>query len=840
MRLSCIRLENPNNDPNAVIQSLYHNLPIGTVEGIREEATSRSKNIFSSYNELGQIIVRHEAIIQKRWAKKTRPQRLKILLEAWPGMSAGHRPDYAALHKGSNPKSPRPVDSSMSRKYRDAYIWPHINQEDLAGPRALLLLLNARARNPPQVFAGADYQAMRLGRISQNIMPVFLTGHTMIMHGTNDPQKYGQLISWDDHKDALEWYNTQKQFQPGEGILILEAQERLMKFLLDCCRITLRDILSGGVPADAYPVQPEPYLKTSLEANGYDSLLTMKEESPYRVPSKMDLGRIEAILRARVGAAEDKLWALREDPSYFLEQLIEEKEHTQEMIADRLGKQHLLLHPTQADLFWAGVCSSLVTEAYLELESFTELHRLSQNLARLEAEYADTLSLDKDLPEPFLDAILFFRHHLKHVIRVCRVNFKIQLASSPAWRKFFVRVPPIGEPTSDFAVVSKPGIWMNDIESRLFTSMSLLWEDYHELAVIGLPILLDAVGRLIETEPRAKELLSAKIDHMIGDLSIIAHCQDQLDLYLPWARRYDLDLVHREAGILQRFADLAEPWGKFQDALTNDNLLGPPGRKSIAQLGNPTGGKFVYPLEKKRTKRNVEMLRQAERNLDHYWSATDRLVRAKVEGFEDTTVYAVIAQQNRALQRTPEWVDPPRSATKQAREPVQDPSVESLYKPLSTIYIGDSPPADDTLKSDVAPKSKVKTKGQAGQTDTATVEPPVPAQDEHDAPNVVTVQVDSRSLKAFRTLFFNPAVTSSPGELSWAEFLHAMTSSGLFGAEKLYGSVWQFTHLEDGSRIQFHEPHPRGKLTFNAARRYGRRLGRNFGYGASNFVLKEK
>ena len=104
-----------------------------------------------------------------------------------------------------------------------------------------------------------------------------------------------------------------------------------------------------------------------------------------------------------------------------------------------------------------------------------------------------------------------------------------------------------------------------------------------------------------------------------------------------------------------------------------------------------------------------------------------------------------------------------------------------------------------------------------------------------------TFMVDSRALKVFRTLFFHSAVTSTPGEVSWNDFLHAMTSVG-FSAEKLYGSVWHFqpSKLDVERSIQFHEPHPVSKIPFTVARRIGRRLSRAYGWFGAMFALKEK
>jgi hypothetical protein len=83
---------------------------------------------------------------------------------------------------------------------------------------------------------------------------------------------------------------------------------------------------------NSFPVLPEPQLKPESEISGFESLGMMAVEAPYRVPAQLDLCRIESLLAARASAAEDHLWALREDPDYFAKTLFEVKEHRQEML----------------------------------------------------------------------------------------------------------------------------------------------------------------------------------------------------------------------------------------------------------------------------------------------------------------------------------------------------------------------------------------------------------------------------------------------------------------------------------------------------------------------------
>ena len=159
-----------SDDPLALLKKIGGpgtNVPIPefrSPEEVRQEARKRSDATFTCYEILHKILERHEATIQKRWLKKTRQQRRKILLIAWPDIPEIHHPDFATFLKESH------ADREKGTKYKEAFMWPYINQEDLLNTnKTLLLLLNARGRNPPSHFAAADNDAMRLGKVTQGL-----------------------------------------------------------------------------------------------------------------------------------------------------------------------------------------------------------------------------------------------------------------------------------------------------------------------------------------------------------------------------------------------------------------------------------------------------------------------------------------------------------------------------------------------------------------------------------------------------------------------------------------------------------------------------------------------
>jgi hypothetical protein len=101
-----------------------------------------------------------------------------------------------------------------------------------------------------------------LGLCDQSGRALFFNGHVMILNGVaGNRRDYGKLMAWEEHPDAFNWMTKQKQFIPGEGLMILEAQERLLTFLVQCCLELLHDIPQSTLTSDSFPILPEPQLK---------------------------------------------------------------------------------------------------------------------------------------------------------------------------------------------------------------------------------------------------------------------------------------------------------------------------------------------------------------------------------------------------------------------------------------------------------------------------------------------------------------------------------------------------------------------------------------------------
>lgn len=282
----------------------------------------------------------------------------------------------------------------------------------------------------------------------------------------------------------------------------------------------------------------------------------------------------------------------------------------------------------------------------------------------------------------------------------------------------------------------------------------------------------------------------------------------------------------------------------------------------IARLGTPTNNWFYYPFEKRRTRESHESMRLAESRLDAFWKLVDEnnevgrqwLIEHRKECDKccdcgiNTAVRRLLVSP-RYTERTGPWIEPGKD--KPAKEDA------STRRPLSELYFDLERRTERTLAKTTDHKHshthhhhghgdshshqvKTKTRGTPGPQAMENMHPAAltPSAEQDEQP---IFAVDARTFRVFRTLFFTPSISSTPGEVPWHDFVHAMTSTG-FEAEKLYDSVWNFrpTNLDVERSIRFHEPHPSVKIPYRRCRNHARRLNKAYGWSGENFVLAEK
>jgi hypothetical protein len=776
-----------------------------SAQEVRDEAYQYATQIFEDQDTLQRILDRQEEAIRRRWSKKSKSQKIKILLEAWPNMAVQHRPDIEAWRRHSKLKEP--------------YMWPSFNLEDLTKSRNLLILLHARGRHQPHEFIHADVEQASFGETGGAIMPVFLNGYTMFFHGRTNPKTYGELVSWDENEDAFDNLINGVGLHPGHGLKGLEIQQRIWHFLVSWCKILLSDIpflTQGKVLPDPGPLEDQETEITSLE------IVAM--EAPYRIPARLDFTRLKAIAAAERNAREDHIWNLREDPSYFAEVMQEYSEHRQEILLDKKGHAHPSLREPGRPKFWNRILENVVVQAYFGFANFDEISRQIESVELLYDSIKDDIEPTVELPAEILKAF----QNLRFILDAERADLiqilKVGLFPSPPMRKYCLREPQNPQTSKIIALhIPPPG---EQAVHRIMSLLSILFND-QQLFLCGLHTITDELGRLIESDAAARALISPFIGYCLSSLSVVSECLHQLHLFQPWARKIEEGMILKSNELESSYKQIMKDWVTILGATFEHSCL--------YRYADPSDGKFNYPVHRRRSRQNTQISRKAETNLDNLWRAIEDHYKTETCGLTQHDMVTRLLSSSRVIQRIPEWIEPDKAREGRSKnEPV-------IQQPSAIIHDRTTQVTGSFDRGSIPAKpAKIKTRGHAAPA-SVYGDPQLQATTPQSAVSTIKIfKVDKRTHRVFCALFHSPNDQDLPGEIAWMDFLHALVAIG-FSAEKVHGSAWNFVprtiDAEVERSIQFHEPHPSNKIPFHWARRYGRRLARAYGWTLETFIL---
>lgn len=781
----------------------------------------RAQSISNSYETLHEILLHHKSIIQTRWTKKRPRQKQKLLLELWPNMPKMHRPEFHAYRFGG---------SLNFEENRDSYMWPYINEHDLATRNYLLLLMNSRGLCKPYNFVDSDLAAMKFGLDVGALKSGSLPGYSMVLLDAKNLEDYGTLVDISAYSENEILNLDKNQISPYYSILILKAQDRLLTFLVNCCKQILHDIPEEILVSEAFQIllgAP----KILSQSDVYDPT-AMAAEAPYRVSAKPNFKQIGSLLGAKVSEARDNLVNLQEDPVHFVNAMMVMKEHSpREGLPASFGGRGLGSYyiPEYDRFALSSDLAFVIGKAYADFECFADLHQQVQELEALHAEYETDVLPFKDVPDEILTALSKYQMCLWEAATTRRLALVKVVRNSPAWYRHFDCGRSLTSFYTDVGSIKSSGVRRHLI--WLLQAMTEYDRKFPRLASranLILPLVMDEIETIRQNEPEAWELTSSLTGEFIDELAILGQCMEQVDMYLRRTRSYKTSILEKEYACLHQFTDRM----KHIYFLSKS---GPSIYNSFAELANYSTKRLIYPWDKRRTKENVEAMQKAERDLDQFWAAADQHFFYNIEGFRESLLGQQILSLH--IRRTPDWIEKPESIIpKNARKSQEE---AEIYKPPYTPF-ADQNESLGKLKQDsrLCVQSKVKTKGQALKV---VAQPKVNLVEDILSPSMPSIFVDARALKVFRVLFYNPEVTSSPGEVPWKEFIHAIVCTG-FSAQKLQGSMWQFHRVNDDGQqtILFHEPHPHKKLPFYVARSIGWRLNRHFQWSSERFELEKK
>ena len=518
-----------------------------------------------------------------------------------------------------------------------------------------------------------------MGTVSGAIVGSYLNGYTMILSGQKSASTYGRLIPWDNDPGAFEKMLKGRGLQPRIGLLVLEIQQKKLRFLLQCAQTILHDNPPqlDGLGQSATITAP------STEESEWPSLVNEVLKAPYQAPDQFDVGRLRSFVSGKRSDAEDHIWSLREDPSYFKDTLYEWSERRQEKLLSTNGKPHPLL---RRDEFWEHILRNIVMQAYGNLIIWSQLEKDVEHLTLMRQKYGDKIVPCSDLPEDYALALCHFSYQVDQHIKPAIGMWKRGMMASPPLRKHYVREPlDPNEPNKMILKARKP---ISHVEDPFLCLMEQLTRD-DQIMFMGLENIVDELERLMRNDRKSRERLSSWLASVLSDLSLLAGLKRQIGLLWPGPSilgAVSIEEQEREhdkkSTLFNNILDI------FQKGMR------------LAAVGNPLT-KFNYPSEKRRTATTTQQMQEAERNLDRFWETVDDHVFRR-EGKPLTSILKGILPQ-RPIRRTEDWKEPERTGTELDVGPVITQFTQAGLEQRTQ-----KPATPDAVPE---PKQKMKTRG---------------------------------------------------------------------------------------------------------------------------------
>ncbi|KAI4644696.1 uncharacterized protein J4E78_009515 [Alternaria triticimaculans] len=776
--------------------------------------------IFGAFDRVRYILERHEDTIRKRWTKKSTSKKRKLLLAAQPNMPNEHRPDMDADNAVifSFPPGQGVMDFATSMaiaKNSEACMVPFLNMEDLLQPGTFLTLLSSRGHNPIASFSQTELLHAPLARWLEETLQSHLQTYTMLLAGRDTRDTYGRLKFWRSKSEAHQSIHKGRSVYPGHGLQILGIQKILYTFLQRCCFLLVGDLLSSEkARLDQYPVIRRP---TSLfnAATDHKNRAEVSLMTPYGVPAQLSFGRLRCLISSKVGELEDHIWALREDPGYFSEVFNDYKSHRTEYIVSMDGNVNAIMKE-QPHAIFALILRELITDPYYELSYWHECLRLLDRLTSTALRHGFQFDSNKELPEDYRKDILRLWSTLNAIHMDVHECFRQRVPATPGMRPYFVKAKADPNNGGCGFIIARSKAAGDPVTLRFLNVLTRI-TNARNPPKEAFVAELDDLERLVIKHPAAKDLLSPFVWADFSQLSVSSECIQQIRSYQPWSTQIEYEMDSRMHELSLEFRHFTEVWGPVSGMRRFDDV-------KLARMADPADGKFHYPITERRSRTITDTLRLAEKNLDAFWKTADAFCK-RLAGASFPDILKRDITRGRSIRRTAAWTEPTTHRDER-------PQPQSIYKALPS----ESRSGDEDIRSLAKIKKKIKTRGTCGPASLADIQEPESFERLDSPPPQVTV--DKRSHLVFKTLFFSPSARDVPGEVSWKDFVHAMVQRG-FEAEKLHGSAWRFTPALNTERaIQFHAPHGAlSKLPLTWARRYGRRLEREYGWTGEMFTL---
>lgn len=306
----------------------------------KDRAYAMNHRAHENHTDLDKLVQRHGSSIIDIWTKKDVEKRKRLLRRVWPDMAVSHRPDLKVLMErektndflsGPAPEGEVSEGGPSAETERNCLLLPYISLEDLGTNRLpLLQMILKRACFTPAHFVFHDMPPGRREFLELFIRFEGVPDHFTVVKPdtyTYDDKReiiYAQLVTFDDTKASSKAV-CDKEAMPSElGLVLLEVQDRLYKFLLDAT-VAILDKKVEHLLGEDFEWQPMPTVPSTSEGTATDAM--RRYEGVYLGSTinhvavdetKSRLRNSLRVVRATMNEAMDHWHFLQTDPGYLL------------------------------------------------------------------------------------------------------------------------------------------------------------------------------------------------------------------------------------------------------------------------------------------------------------------------------------------------------------------------------------------------------------------------------------------------------------------------------------------------------------------------------------------
>jgi hypothetical protein len=615
---------------------------------------------------------------------------------------------------------------SFSEELLGLHLWPQLNLEDLEGTDTLSLLLHSRASNPPDLFIAADQRVSRFRWPALPMTTLTIDGCRLIFHYTEELRS--DTPDHDDDPDREKFSRSPLLcFPPFHGLLALKLQAQLYPFLLRCCKLLLPQLPPPSLTLASLP-------ETDSEGQYVPSKPASMEEglrqAAFGLPDAFQIDYLERVVDAGRSAAEDHVWALRDDPGYFATTLQNIFDHSAAFRCKPGGEpSHDMKDPSMRQVLWNSSIRVMLHTSIVAFEGWSSIlgyvRRVKDLLERQGPRSHTGGKSSHELTFAFVSLHMLLAWLAGDVTcRQATSFFKTSPQSNECFRYFTTE----SEITELMTLRNQP---RHDILRVLQTLCNMHHQNPSNTRSL-LPFMT-WIQQQVAGETSSRLFSGPTVQH-IGDTFVLYHCLDMLDIYRP-----NSDMSVEASEIMgKRLTELYNSMFSMQERYFLK--IG----DDIDKLGSPDGERFQYPIGKRIADVTVARLRDSEANLDEFWAAVDACLSS--EGVITERLRALLS--TRTIHRTPERKSPISSNT------TSSPKPEAHF--LSSYYQDLQQRTEATLSQELqpTPRNKGKTKGTAQPVEQP---PDIRELDEDRVEQPPTrYPINKKHEKVFQTLFFTP------------------------------------------------------------------------------------